>query len=146
MTRAIASGASGSIRECPYFMTLPDRRSDGRMTWTTVTLELAATADFPRGSVARSYVLRLPLREDGLVDEAALQRHPELATARRFWPNEPDRHGYARATAQGWAFAADPVDAPVPQALPPIRRGALLMLTEPDGGVRPYEVKNCRRG
>src|SRR3546814_9571358 len=63
------------------------------MSWTTIRLELARTPAFPNGSAARSYVLRLPLGSGGLIDEREYRIHPELATARRFWPNEPDRHG-----------------------------------------------------
>jgi len=111
--------------------------------WKTIRLELARTADFPRGSVARSYVLRLPLQRDGTIDEAALSLHPELATVRRFWPNEPDRRGYVTYTPQGWGFAAAPNAPPHPVPREPIRRGAVMMLTEPGGNVMPYEVKAC---
>ena len=78
------------------------------MTWTTIRLELASSPAFPKGSVARSYVLRLPLGEDGVIDEPAYRAHPELATVRRFWPNEPDRHGSLLRTAEGWALAYAP--------------------------------------
>lgn len=113
------------------------------MMWKTIRLELARTADFPRGSVARSYVLRLPLEKDGTVNEAALCLNPELATVRRFWPNEPDRHGYVTHTSQGWSLATTPDVPPYPVPRDPIRRGVVLMLTEPGGNVMPYEVKEC---
>ncbi|WP_336958936.1 hypothetical protein [Sphingobium aquiterrae] len=93
--------------------------------------------------MARSYVLRLPLQKDGMIDEAALCRNPELATVRRFWPNEPDRHGYVTHTPQGLGFATVPDVPPHPVPRQPIRRGAVLMLTEPGGHVMPYEVKEC---
>ncbi|MEQ6331912.1 hypothetical protein [Sphingobium sp. MK2] len=115
------------------------------MTWTTIRLELASSPAFPNGSVARSYVLRLPLGEDGVIDESAYRAHPELATVRRFWPNEPDRHGSLLRTAEGWALAYAPgkedderlfrLDA---QA---IRAGNMITLIEPDGAALPFLVK-----
>lgn len=75
------------------------------MNWKSIRLELAGTPDFPGGSVSRSYHLRLPLREDGHIDEAAHGRDPASATARRFWPNEPDLSGNLVRTATGWAFS-----------------------------------------
>src|SRR3546814_17972132 len=77
------------------------------MSWTTIRLELARTPAFASGSAARSYVLRLPLGSGGLIDEREYRIHPELATARRFWPNEPDRHGTLLHTGNGWAFSYD---------------------------------------
>ncbi|MFD1106370.1 hypothetical protein [Sphingobium olei] len=115
------------------------------MTWTTIRLELARTEDFPNGSAARSYVLRLPLQPDGLINEQEYRSHPELATARRFWPNEPDRRGYLVRTSEGWVLSYAPgeedderifrLDARV------IRSGSYLTLTEPDGDQLPFLVK-----
>src|SRR3546814_18312564 len=75
------------------------------LSWTTIRLELARTPAFPNGSAARSYVLRLPLGSGGLIDEREYRIHPELATARRFWTNEPDRHGTLLHTGNGWALS-----------------------------------------
>lgn len=115
------------------------------MSWTTIRLELARTPAFPNGSAARSYVLRLPLGDGGLIDEQEYRAHPELATARRFWPNEPDRHGTLLHTGQGWALSYEPgedddeiiyrLDAHA------IRQGAYLTLTDPDGERLPFVVK-----
>ena len=40
------------------------------MNWKTIRLELAATREFPTGSAGRAFLLRLPLRDDGSIDEA----------------------------------------------------------------------------
>ena len=115
------------------------------MTWTTIRLELARTADFPNGSAARSYVMRLPLGGDGLIDEQEYRHHPELATVRRFWPNEPDRHGFLLRTADGWALSYQPgeEDDEILFRLDAhsIKPGSYLTLTEPDGERLPFIVK-----
>lgn len=112
------------------------------MTWTTIRLELARTPAFPNGSAARSYVLRLPLAKDGRIDEREYGCHPELATVRRFWPNQPDRHGSLLRTAEGWALSygsngaeMDRMDA---EAIQP---GSRITLTGPEGDWLPFEVK-----
>lgn len=115
------------------------------MTWTTIRLELARTPGFPNGSAARSYVMRLPLGGDGLIDEQEYRRHPELATVRRFWPNEPDRRGSLLRTPRGWALSYEVgeeddesifrLDAHA------IAQGSYITLTEPDGERLPFVVK-----
>ncbi|CAN5432991.1 hypothetical protein BH10PSE12_BH10PSE12_32320 [soil metagenome] len=121
------------------------------MNWTSIRLELARTQDFPNGSAARSYMLRLPLRRDGRVDETLYRHSPEMATVRRFWPNEPDQYGYLARTQAGWAFSRTPGAAGgellfnLDNDNDAIRPGGCLTLTEPDGNSRPYEIKTCRR-
>lgn len=63
------------------------------MNWRTIRLELAAAAEFPSGSVSRGYLIRLPLTENGSVDQAALTQTPQRATVRRFWSTDPDEIG-----------------------------------------------------
>lgn len=115
------------------------------MSWMTIRLELARTPAFPNGSAARSYVLRLPLGEDGLIDEPAWRSHPELATVRRFWPNEPDRHGTLLRTREGWALSYEPGEEDDERIFRldahAIRAGGYLTLTEPDGERLPFVVK-----
>lgn len=115
------------------------------MTWTVIRLELARTPAFPNGSAARSYVLRLPLEEDGSIDEPAYRAHTELATVRRFWPNEPDRHGYLLHTNEGWALSYAPGEEDDEKVFRldahSIRPGAYITLTEPDGATLPFLVK-----
>ena len=115
------------------------------MTWTTIRLELARTPAFPRGSAARSYVMRLPLMRDGHIDEQEFRCHPELATVRRFWPNEPDRHGYLLRTAEGWALSYELGEEDDENIFRldahSILPGSYLTLTEPDGARLPFVVK-----
>lgn len=115
------------------------------MTWTTIRLELARTPAFPNGSAARSYVLRLPLANDGRIDEREYGSHPELATVRRFWPNQPDRHGRLLRTKGGWALAYDSVAEEGGEMLrlggKAISTGSHVMLNSPNGDRLPFEVK-----
>jgi hypothetical protein len=50
-------------------------------TWNLVRLELAGTSEYPEGSASRAYMLRVPLDDAGLIDEAALAA-TELARGR----------------------------------------------------------------
>lgn len=115
------------------------------MTWTMIRLELARTEDFPNGSAARSYVLRLPLRPDGLINEQEYRTQPELATARRFWPNEPDRRGYLLRKPEGWVLSYAPGEEDDERIFRldahAIRPGSYLTLTESDGARLPFLVK-----
>lgn len=115
------------------------------MTWTTIRLELARTPAFPNGSAARSYVLRLPLGSDGLIDEQEYRNHPELATVRRFWPNEPDRRGSLLRTPRGWTLSyevgEDDDETIFRLDAHSIQPGSYITLTEPDGEKLPFLVK-----
>jgi len=115
------------------------------MTWTMISLELGQTPTFPNGSAARSHVLRLPLDEDGMIDEQAYRAHAELATVRRFWPNEPDRHGRLLRTDAGWTLEYAPAQGGLERLFQlnahAIRPGSIITLTEADGASLPYLVK-----
>ncbi|HVM22089.1 MAG TPA: hypothetical protein VM308_02155 [Sphingomicrobium sp.] len=63
------------------------------MRWKTIRLELAATADFPNGSVGRGFLIRAPVADDGHIDERLVAQSPNRAKVRRVWPNEPDQRG-----------------------------------------------------
>ncbi len=113
------------------------------MNWKTIRLELARTADFPAGSAGRAYLLRLPLAEDGAIDEAEVRTHPARATARRFWPNQPDLAGSVVQTPQGWALSWEgiPLDPrPLGSEPPAFQEGRSVILTEPDGSRLPFRV------
>jgi hypothetical protein len=107
------------------------------MNWKSIRLELARTEDYPEGSASRVYLLRLPLKEDGLIDEEVLRTAPARATVRRFWPNEPDLSGYVIRTPKGWALSFEPGendDQPVFHLEPhAIGYGERLTVAEPDG-------------
>ena len=70
---------------------------------------------------------------------------PELATVRRFWPNEPDQHGYLLRTGDGWALSYAPGDADDERIYRldahSIAPGSYLTLTEPDGTRLPFLVR-----
>lgn len=74
------------------------------MKWKMIRLELASSWQFPRGSAGRSYLIRLPLTEEGAIDGTALDSQPSRATVRRYWPNEADRIGQLVPTPTGYAI------------------------------------------
>lgn len=112
------------------------------MKWKVIRLELASSWEFPRGSAGRSYLIRLPLSENGAIDTATLECQPIRATVRRHWPNEADMLGYLVHTPMGYAIryeknGAKPNGAHDPQLFQfgadAIRIGEQIFLTEPDG-------------
>lgn len=110
------------------------------MTWKSVRLELAKTREFPNGSASRAYLLRLPLTDDGRIDEAALDALPDQATVRRLWPSEADVSGHLVRNGRGWAFLArqghEAVFAFDP---PPLKVGETIELVE-RGRTLPFRV------
>ncbi|HVV99364.1 MAG TPA: hypothetical protein VHB77_03425, partial [Planctomycetaceae bacterium] len=72
--------------------------------WRIVKLELAPTGDYPKGSPAMAFPLRVPLNKAGLIDQDVLAAEPKGAFVRRFWLNEPDRSGIVRHCEAGWSF------------------------------------------
>lgn len=119
------------------------------MQWKAIRLELASSGDFPRGSVSRSYLLRLPLRQDGAIDDSLLTAEPARATVRRNWPNQADMIGHVIATPGGgyairyenrlgedvqlFGIAADNM-----------RIGEQVVLTEIDGRQVPFRVASLQ--
>ncbi|MGZ8997811.1 MAG: hypothetical protein ACXW2T_03040 [Allosphingosinicella sp.] len=114
------------------------------MNWKSIRLELARTREFPEGSASRAYLLRLPLDENGLIDEDSLHRSPALATVHRHWPSEPDLSGYVVLTPKGWAISYEPGEDDDETVFHlethPIRMGEYITLTEPDGQRLPFRV------
>jgi hypothetical protein len=114
------------------------------MNWNNIRLELARTRDFPDGSVSRSYLLRLPLDDSGLIDEGAVRANPGHATVRRFWPSEPDMIGYVIRKPSGWAFSYELGDADDEGIFHleshPLKLGGYITVTEPDGRRLPFKV------
>ena len=116
---------------------------DPPMIWKSIRLELATTADFPRGSPSRAYLLRLPLAENGAIDRTALQDEPRQATVRRFWPSEPDLAGYVIPSPAGWVLAYDRVVSGKGSGKlegDALRLGDCVTMTEPDGRRLPFKV------
>ena len=118
------------------------------MSWKFIRLELARTPDFPEGSASRSYLLRLPLDEQGTVDGGTLEQEPGRATVRRFWPSEPDMTGYVIRTPTGWAFSYEPGEADDERLFHlethPFTIGGYVTVTEPDGRRLPFRVASLQ--
>ena len=74
------------------------------MKWKTIRLELAATADFPKGSVGRGFLIRAPVNDEGRIDELRLRDNPERAQVRRIWSNEADERGLLVRVDGHWAM------------------------------------------
>ena len=112
--------------------------------WTLARLELARTPVFPEGSPSHAYILRVPLTEDGLIDEKARAADPSLATVQRLSPGAPSQSGYLLRKENGWAFSyelGDDDDESVYHLdAHPLRLGEYLTLTEPDGSRLPFKV------
>lgn len=128
------------------------------MKWKVIRLELASSWQFPRGSVGRSYLVRLPLGEDGAIDAAALEAQPSRATVRRYWPNEADMIGHLVHTSMGYAIryemngsaklngysGANGHGQPrlFQFGAAAIKVGEEILLTEPDGHQVRYRIAN----
>ena len=124
------------------------------MQWKVIRLELASSWEFPRGSVGRSYLIRLPLTEEGAIDNAALETQPGHATVRRHWSNEADMLGYLIRTPMGYAIRyevngarqdARDANGSIDQRLyqfgaEAIELGEQIFLTEPDGSRLRFRV------
>lgn len=82
------------------------------MLWKSIRLELGQTDSFPEGSASRAYVLRLPLNEQGRIDEGALLSHPEQATIRRMWPSQAETSGRLAHKNGHWFFVEHGTDGP----------------------------------
>ena len=115
-----------------------------RMSWKIIRLELASSGEFPRGSVGRSYLIRLPLTNCGSIDDTQLGRDPDLATVRRFWASEPDSTGYFMRDMAGYAIKADTSGSSLTRLVQfldgAILPGGHVMMTEPDGSEMSFRV------
>ncbi len=117
------------------------------MTWKTIRLELARTADHPNGSSAHAYVFRVPLDDKGMIDPAVLRKAEKRPVVRRFWPGQRDQNGVVITTDKGWAFSykvGDDDDETIfGLQNHPIRVGEYLTITETDGSELPFKVVSC---
>lgn len=112
------------------------------MQWKIIRLELASNWEFPRGSAGRSYLIRLPLNDDGAIDTETLESQPTRATVRRYWPNQADMLGHLVRTPMGYAIRYEPNGRSSHDGGEPalfqfgadaIRVGEQIFLAEPDG-------------
>ncbi|MEH6789237.1 hypothetical protein [Parasphingorhabdus sp.] len=117
------------------------------MTWKTIRLELARTADHPEGSSAHAYVFRVPLDSDGFIEPGALKKVEKVPVVRRFWPGQADQAGVVIASPKGWAFSykLGEEDDEVIFRLKdhPLKVGEYLTITETDGSELPFRVVSC---
>jgi hypothetical protein len=117
------------------------------MTWKTIRLELARTADHPDGSSAHSYVFRVPLDDAGFIEPEALKKADKRPIVRRFWPGEADQSGVVIATDKGWAFSykvgEDDDEVIFRLKEHPLKVGEYLTITEADGSELPFRVISC---
>ncbi len=113
------------------------------MNWKTIRLELAGTREFPTGSAGRALLLRLPLHDDGSIDEVEVAHRPSRASVRRFWGSEPDAWGRIIRCRCGWECRCGrPGDETLLFHLPsqPLRLGEQVIMTDPDGRELPFRV------
>lgn len=118
------------------------------MTWKTIRLELARTADHPNGSEAHSYVFRVPLNEQGFIEPEVLKNAEKRPIVRRFWPGEAEQSGVVITTPKGWAFSykvGDDDDEVIFRLKDhPLQIGEYLTITEADGSKLPFRVISCQ--
>jgi hypothetical protein len=117
------------------------------MTWKTIRLELARTREFPEGSAAHAYVLRLPIDDNGFIERSAMKHPAESPIVHRMWPGERDRNGVVISRRAGWAFSYEVGDADDEGIFHlehhPINLGEYLTITEADGERLPFKVVSC---
>lgn len=118
------------------------------MNWKTIRLELAGTREFPKGSAGRAFLLRLPLNEDGSIDEAEVAHRPSRATVRRFWASEPDSSGRIVRCPSGWECRCgyrgkEHVAFHLPAQ--PFRLGERVIMTDDCGCELPFRVASMTK-
>ena len=129
-------------------MTRLDRfRQTAAMSWKIIRLELARTPEYPEGSPAHAYVLRLPIDDNGMLEKSLLRHPQERPVVRRFWPGEPVREGVIVPKGRGWVFSYEPGESD-DEALfhlenHPVVVGQYLTVTETDGEKLPFKVTGC---
>lgn len=115
------------------------------MSWRSIRLELASTGQFPAGSVSRAYLIRLPLDDEDILDEAAMAANPARATVQRHWATEPDEHGTIVPSRGDWAMrCASTPDRVLQLGKTPLRLGQTLSVMDPDGSVLPFRIASIR--
>lgn len=118
------------------------------MDWSTIRLELASTREFPTGSAGRAFLLRLPLRKDGSIDEAEVTHRPSRATVRRFWGSEPDTSGRIVPCREGWECRCGQRDSEAMAFHLPsqaFRLGERIIMIDPCGCELPFRIANITK-
>ena len=113
--------------------------------WKNIRLELARTREFPRGSVSRGYLIRLPLNDSDVVDPADFDLSPHLATVRRYWSTEPDEAGLVIRAGDGWVLRCNgKPDRLLEVNGRPFRLGQQVAVVDPDGATLPFRIASIR--
>lgn len=116
------------------------------MNWETIRLELSGTRDFPAGSVSRGYLIRVPLNDDGAIDETTFASSPQRATVRRFWSTEPDESGRLVRLNGSWALRCNgKPDRLLAIQSPALAVGEEVAVVGPDGARLPFRVASIGR-
>lgn len=118
------------------------------MTWHMIRLDLARSADHPDGSAAHSFLLRLPLNDEGIVDLTACLEKPERCTVLRAFPGQSEMRGYLRHGRRGWVLSYEPGDGD-DEALFHLEthrlvKGEYVTITEPDGAALCFRVASSQ--
>ena len=114
-------------------------------SWKQIRLELDRTADFPLGSVARAYLLRLPITADHQIDLAAYREHPLRAVVRRHWSTEPDQSGHLIQSGEDWIIRCDGTpECCIQLNGRPLQLGQQVPLRLSEGTVLPLRVASLR--
>ena len=114
-------------------------------SWRKIRLELAQSSEFPKGSVGRAYLVRLPLDDNDLVDEAELLKRPHLATVRRHWATDADEAGLVQKVDGVLAMQCNGTSARMLRFDGrPIRLGQQVSVVEPDGAVLGFRIAGIR--
>lgn len=118
------------------------------MPWRLVRLEHGPTREFPLGSAARAYLLRIPLQSNGRIDTDTHGLDPKRSTVRRYWPNEQDRSGYVVRGEAIWELVSgsNPEEAEVIGWFEDCKfsESAIISITEPENKAIPFEVADIR--
>ena len=123
------------------------------MEWKIIRLELASNWEFPKGSAGRSYLIRLPLTDDGAIDTETLESQPARATVRRHWPNQADMLGHLVRTQMGYAIryeancrSSDAANEPTlfQFGADAIKVGEQIFLAEPDGRQMNFRIASMQ--
>lgn len=113
--------------------------------WKNIRLELGRTSEFPAGSVSRAYLVRLPLDDNDLIDEQALQSNPHRATMRRYWSTEPDESGFVVRIDGGWAMQCTGSSVRMVELDGrPIRLGQNIAVEDQGGRLLPFRIAGIR--
>jgi hypothetical protein len=117
------------------------------MTWYTIRLDLARSAEHPDGSASRCYLLRAPLTDQQMVDARALHAHPDRATVLRSVPDAPEQRGYLIGQNGKWRFsyaAGEEDDEPIFHLeTHSMALGAYLTIQEQGGQEQCFKVVQC---